>query len=303
MEEFENSDDFLAKWASGELSEDQRKAFEASGEHAYYRAILEGTELLDVPSYDKEGLYQKVQQQKETKGTMVPLIPKWVYAAAATVALLLFGYTWLAGRTVEYTTGYGEQLTAQLPDSSKIILNSNATLTFQKKDWENGARTVNLDGEALFKVKKGPDFTVETPNGNVNVLGTEFTVNSADPIFQVICFEGKVRVAHREISRTLSKGDALRIHKGTVENWKLTDFGPSWTQGESNFTNAPLSQVIKALENQFNIVVKAKNVDTDARYTGSFAHGDMDTAFQVIFGAMDITYTFTDGNTVILVEK
>ncbi|MEX0314979.1 MAG: FecR family protein [Allomuricauda sp.] len=303
MEEFKNIDDFLAKWASGELSDDQKKAFEQSEEYSYYKAILEGTEVLDVPSYDKEDLYQKLQQQKEKGGKVISLIPKWVYVTAATIALLFVGYIWLAGNTIKYTTGYGERLTANLPDNSKIILNSNATLSLQKKDWENGDRTVSLNGEAFFKVEKGSDFTVETSNGKVTVLGTEFTVNSAKSIFQVICFEGSVEVTDKNISQVLHQGDALRIHKGKLENWKLSNLGPSWVQGESNFKNAPLSQVIKALEDQFNITFESENVDTDARFTGSFTHGDINAALRTVFESMDITYTFTDKNTVILVEK
>ncbi|WP_420602600.1 FecR family protein [Flagellimonas sp.] len=303
MEELNNIDDFLAKWASGELSDAEKKTFEQSEEYVYYKAILEGTEALDVPSYKKEDLYLKVQQQRENSGKVVTLIPKWVYATAAAIAVLLFGYIWFAGTTVDYTTGFGEQLTAQLPDNSEIILNSNSALSYIKEDWKNGDRTVNLKGEAFFIVQKGSDFKVETTNGNVTVLGTEFTVNSGDRVFQVICYEGKVEVTNNDLTQVLHQGDALRIYGATVEHWKLSDAKPTWIQGESNFTNAPLSQVIKALENQFEISINAENVDTDARFTGSFTHGDLNAALRIVFESMDITYTFTNKNTVILVEK
>lgn len=302
MEEFKNIDDFLAKWSSGELSEDQKKAFEQSDDYAYYKAILEGTEALEVPPYNKEDLFQKVQHQKEKKGKIISMVPKWVYVAAA-VAILFFGYTWLIGSTTEYNTGYGEQLTVNLPDNSKVILNSNSKLSFQKKEWKNGGRKVDLNGEAFFKVEKGSNFTVEAGNGRVTVLGTEFTVSSDDDFFQVVCYEGKVEVANKDLSQILLQGDALRIHKGAVENWKLIDVEPLWVQGESNFNNAPLSQVIKALENQFEITIKAGNVNADARFTGSFTHGDLNAALRIVFESMDITYTFTNKNTVILVEK
>ncbi|MGW9685474.1 FecR family protein [Flagellimonas sp. 2504JD1-5] len=303
MEEFKNIDDFLAKWSSGELSPDQKKAFEQSEDYPYYKAILEGTEVLDVPSYNKEDLFQKVQQQKENEGKLVPLIPKWVYATAAAIAILFFGYTWLAGSATEFTTDYGEQLATDLPDNSQVILNANSTLSFKQKDWGNGIRTVSLIGEVFFKVKKGSDFTVETPSGQVTVLGTEFTVKAETDFLKVVCYEGKVKVVHKEASQILLQGDALRIHEGTVENWKLSDIKPFWTQGESNFTNAPLTEVIKALENQFGITIKDENVDTDARFTGSFTHGDLNAALRIVFESMDITYTFTNKNTVILVEK
>jgi len=63
MEEKYNSEDFLAKWASDELSDTEREAFKKSNDYAYYQAILDGTELLQVPNFEQNIFYQKLQQK------------------------------------------------------------------------------------------------------------------------------------------------------------------------------------------------------------------------------------------------
>jgi len=56
-------------------------------------------------------------------------------------------------------------------------------------------RIIHLEGEATFKVLKGNSFTVLTPFGKVEVLGTVFTVKAANGLLNVQCSEGKVRVS------------------------------------------------------------------------------------------------------------
>lgn len=302
MEEFENNDDFLAKWASGELSEAEKEAFRKSEDYAYYQAILEGTDVLEVPSYDKNALFKKVQQKKADKGRVVSLVPRWAYAVAASIALLL-GYVWYMNRTIDYSTGFGEQLTIQLPDASEVILNANSELTYNPKEWKKGHRITNLEGAAFFEVEKGSDFVVSTPNGEVTVLGTQFTVNTYGNLFEVICYEGKVKVAENTTSKVLSQGDAIRIHNGAIESWEIDGSTPTWIQGESTFSNAPLYQVINALQNQYGIVIKSDNVDVEQRFRGSFTHNDLNIALRAVFESMQIKVTFTDKSTIVLDEN
>jgi len=63
-----------------------------------------------------------------------------------------------------------------------VVLNSKSTISFNKTDWKNN-RQLTLDGEAYFKVEKGSTFTVNTNNGSVTVLGTQFNVNSTRRFF------------------------------------------------------------------------------------------------------------------------
>ncbi|MFS4493708.1 FecR family protein [Maribacter sp. 2308TA10-17] len=299
MEKFYNKDDFLAKWSSGDLSEEQKETFRQTEDYKYYAAILEGTDLLEVPAYDKEKNFERVQQKMATEKKVVQFIPKWAYAVAASVVILI-GYTFFFNQTTSYETGFGEQLAIVLPDESEVLLNADSELEHKKKDWEN-KRTLQLDGEAFFKVKKGSTFTVQTDNGSVTVLGTQFTVTSDDGIFEAKCFEGKVRVTKGNLSEVLTKGKAVRLVDNSFENWEFMADAPAWAQEESSFKNAPLSQVIRALEKQFDVTINTDKIDKNVRFSGSFTHSDLQKALRTVFEPLEIKFTFDNENTIDLV--
>jgi len=301
MEKFYTTDDFLAKWSSGDLSEKQKEAFRQTDDYKYYAAILEGTDLLEVPAFDKNKNFNRVQQKMAADTKVVQLFPKWAYAVAASVVMLI-GYLFLINQNTNYETGYGKQLAITLPGQSEVILNADSSLEYNQKDWET-ERTLVLEGEAYFKVKKGATFTVQTDQGSVTVLGTQFTVNAVNSIFEAVCFEGKVRVEKNGQSEVITKGKAVRFIDGKFESWSLNTDAPSWLQEESSFTNAPLNQVIMALEKQFDIQINAAALDDKLRFTGSFTHTDLNKALRTVFEPLEIKYTFKNENTIVLLNQ
>jgi ferric-dicitrate binding protein FerR (iron transport regulator) len=297
-------DNFLAKWASGSLTKEELDAFKASKAYASFDAILKGTEALDVPEYNNEALFNKVLKKKhqQNKSKVIKLFPKWSYAVAASIVLFI-GYMAFFNNTIKNTTDYGEQLAITLPDNSEVVLNAKSTITYNKKDWENN-RTLTLNGEAFFKVNKGSSFTVKTKQGDVTVLGTQFTTNSRDHVFEVICYEGRVKVSHKQESKIILKGEALRYGNVTSEVWDITAKEPAWLQGESSFSNASLLQIISALEFQYNVNIKPNNVDLEnIRFTGSFTHTNIKTALKSVFEPLNIVFNFEDNKTITLSKK
>ena len=85
-----------------------------------------------------------------------------------------------------------ERVTFYLPDSTKVILNSQSSLSYCKDFLKN--RNVNLQGEAFFEVvhRKGQPFKVFSEDIEVLVLGTKFNVNTSDSLRTVALEEGKV---------------------------------------------------------------------------------------------------------------
>ncbi len=302
MEENYTTDDFLAKWASGELSEAEKEAFKKTDDYIYYQAILEGTDILEVPEYDKEKLFEKVQKSKLDEPKVVTLFPKWIYGVAASVAILM-GFFLFMNKDIVYETSYGETLAVTLPDNSEVILNANSKLSFKEKGWGKTQRTISLSGEAFFKVTKGTEFSVGTENGKVTVLGTQFTVNAHASIFEVICFEGKVRAESQNQDEIVTKGEAVRLINNAFETFNINGNSPSWLQDESSFDNAPLVMVIKALENQYNLQINSQNIDESQRFTGSFTHSYQETALRTVFESMNITFIFKNENTIDLSKR
>jgi ferric-dicitrate binding protein FerR (iron transport regulator) len=269
-----------------------------------YQKILDKSSELKVPVYKKEALFNKVQEKiaLKKKAKTKPVFIKWMYGAAASIAILV-GLFYFQNKSTTYSTSTGEQLAVVLPDHSQVLLNANSSVSFNKNKWEEN-RSVELRGEAYFKVEKGSKFSVETSQGTVAVLGTQFDVISDLGLFQVHCFEGRVQVENKQQQIILTQGKAFRQIEGEAsENWNFSTKKPSWTTGESFFKSTPLKYVIKALESQYNVTIKSSGVDLEKRFTGIFNHKNIEIALQTVFVPMKIHATLEDEKTVLLVKQ
>jgi len=293
-------DTFLARWAAGELTSEELDLFEKSTEYSEYKKIIEGVNRLEAPSFDRQKVLAAIKEGTQGQPTKVrKLIPRITYAAAAAV-LLLVGYFYFFDTTT-YTTSNGEQITVSLPDGSKVDLNADSQIKYNSRKWEND-RSIALVGEAYFDVIPGSTFTVITAEGSVTVLGTQFTVSSRPDYYDVICYEGKVRVDAAKKTGILTKNNALRIQEDSLFNYSVKDVTPGWLTGESSFNNAPIQLVVGELERQFNISVSNKEVLQKQFFTGRFTHTSLDLALKTVFDAMEIRYTF-DGNKNVSIQK
>jgi len=295
------NEELLRKWLDGELSQEEIKALESSDVFNDYKKIIEATKALDVPEYDTEREYFKLQSLNETKKTPIKSLKKWLYPAAA-VLIALLGYFYFLNQTTSYKTAFGEQLAIILPDNSKVRLNSKSSLEFKESNWEK-ERIIKLTGEGFFEVEKGQKFQVKTEEGIVEVLGTKFNVSVQTNFFEVTCLEGKVKVIDlNNNAEVLVQGMAFRTYNGIIQKWNHNRTKLSWIQGESSFENSPLSQVLIAFENQYNVTFQSKNVDVNQHFTGSFTHKDLHIALETLFDAMEISYTFEGERNIVLLK-
>ena len=205
----------------------------------------------------------------------------------ASIVLLISVFSFL-NRSTTYSTSNGEQLVIVLPDASEVTLNPNSKLSFKKRNWDTN-RNLQFNGEAYFKVEKGSTFEVVTTLGTVNVLGTQFNVNTKESIFIVKCFEGKVRVNTATHGRILVKGQAFKqFTDATAEDFIATQEKLTWTKGETAFNNASLSKVIKAIEEQYGITIDASKINSNQKITGSYTNSNLEVALQTVFVTLKI---------------
>lgn len=293
---------FLARWVAGDLSFEELEAFKKSKDYAIYKKINEKSQLFEVPKYNlEEGLLKIQNKISKKKNPKLFKLSNTIYKVAASV-IILFGLFYFFNLPQVHNTTYGEKLTFNLPDNSIVHLNANSKIEYIEKNWDEN-RTLSLIGEAFFEVEKGSNFKVNTPFGTVEVLGTKFTVISNKNYIEVHCYEGKVRVNTQGLETILNPKDAFRNTNSITENWKFKDASPTWLNGETTFYNTPLKQVLIALENEFGIHFNKKNIDSTQRFTGSFTHNDIDTALKTVFVPMNISFTFNDENSIVLVKK
>jgi len=300
----QNDDTYLAKWLAGEMPENELQDFKKSNAYADYKFLIDVVDGLETPDYNQQENYtatlDKIAKQQEKPVTKVrTLIPNWAYAAAASVVLFL-GYTFFFQETT-YNAELAEQTNFELPDGSEVLLNAGSEIAFNTFNWENN-RTLDLTGEAYFKVKKGSKFTVITKEGSVAVLGTQFTVNSRNDFYNVTCFEGKVKVTSGKLNHILTPGNAISIQDHIATPYTTIETVPSWTAQESSFNNVAISQVVTELERQYSITISGKENLQDAYFSGRFSHTNLQQALITIFDTMEIPYTF-DANSNVSIQK
>ena len=283
---------FLAKWLDGTISDLTLKELVSEQDFIDYKKIKNGLELLDelnrpvATSFN--ALNNSIHKKRNFKHSQATF--KWGLSIAASILVVLGCYFAFNFEEITYETSYAEQKTINLPDGSEVVLNAKSVINFNEKDWRNN-RTILLKGEAFFKVKKGSTFSVQTSNGLVTVLGTQFNVKDTDTFFEVVCYEGKVSVTNNKKEYVLSPGNAIRKVDGKdSEKHNKENSLPSWLNGESSFVSVPLKYVILELEKQYNIEIDAHRIDDSIIFTGSFSNKDLKLALVSVFKTMDIHY-------------
>lgn len=287
-----NEETFLAHWLEGKISDAELKNRISEADYNAYlklRKVLDASDQLNASTEDS---FNKIQQKIANKKTRVrKLYPvRWSISIAASIILLFGLFSILSTDVITHETDFGETKTISLLDGSEVILNSKSILTFNESDWEK-SRKLTLDGEAYFMVERGSTFTVNTNNGSVTVLGTQFNVNSKNDFFDVVCYEGKVRVNSNTSDYILLPTNSFRKINGNSSESSMTQLlQPTWIDGESTFKSVPIKYVITALEDQYNIKIDSESIDNSTIFSGSFPHKNLNIALVTVFDALKMMY-------------
>lgn len=177
--------------------------------------------------------------------------------------------------------GSGKSSDVLLPDGTKVMLNSQSTLTYYNDDPLSN-RKVSLRGEANFKVTKNPHkpFVVSTQYFDVEVLGTTFNVKTyeSDDLQEVALLEGKVKLttlsALHNNTVYLAPNQKAVYNKTTGEmTIEPTDNTReiAWTKGVLMFRGESLHKINKELERKYDVHISMNcpNIEYDS-FTGSF---------------------------------
>ncbi|QGY46209.1 DUF4974 domain-containing protein [Maribellus comscasis] len=197
-----------------------------------------------------------------------------------------------------------------LPDSSKVILAKNACLSYPKT-FKKNERDVKLNGTAYFEITKKPGkpFQIKTQHTKVEVLGTKFLVEADNPSTEKVTVdEGKVAFN----SGSLFSGKKLILTKNEIGTWnaktkKLSEEinqqqnSNSWLSGRFNFSNMPLSEVLKTLEQHFNKKIELNDKNAGAlKYSGQFnSNYSLENIIKTICLTLDFSYEKNENTYVI----
>lgn len=241
--------------------------------------------------------------QPEVHSHQRPVSTYAYWAAAAVIGILLISYFLLpigAGSTLEYRTAYGEIKNVVLKDGSSVTLNSNSTLIVSEQMSGDDHREVTLDGEAFFKVVKTSKqhlFTVKTPAGvNVQVLGTEFNVNTRREQLAVYLQSGKVQLLHGAEEVILNPGERADFKKSSqkiVVSKELPDAASdklAWKTGYYIMNDQDLLSVAQYIEDNFGTQVLLSDSTLNTKRITARVHApDLQLLLKVISETLELS--------------
>ncbi|MDR1403941.1 MAG: FecR domain-containing protein [Tannerellaceae bacterium] len=195
--------------------------------------------------------------------------------------LILTGYLLLHNdedrlRTVEIRTNPGIVSTFDLPDGSKVWLNTNSSLTYTD-NFATGERLVELKGEGYFEVVKNAKkpFVVNVGSFySIEVLGTSFNVLAypEDELIETTLAEGSVRIkAEAKDGNSMTcqlkpneKAEYQKSSKQLDTRQVNTDADIGWINGEIIFKQETMRNVLKRLSYHYNVEFDVKNPEVMA---------------------------------------
>ena len=293
-------DYLIKKWLDNELNANELEAFKKLEDYHDLIKLSENLQHFKASDFDSEKELNAVLHKIDTQNPRSINWYKPLLRIAAVFAIAFAVYYYTAGFETSVQTLAAQKTVIDLPDLSKVMLNAESSLTYNKTRWKRN-RDVELNGEAYFKVAKGSTFNVLTDAGTVTVLGTEFNVKNRTDFFEVICFEGSVGVTYQDKSVTLKPGHSFLIIDGTIYAKDIdARIEPSWINDESYFKSLPYDEVLAELQRQYNITIISEDVDQTQLFTGTFKHHNLELALKSVTLPLNLTYQFSNDTTIVL---
>lgn len=281
----------LAKWLNDEMTDSELKEFQSEADYTIFENIKKYSAELTTPNLDEQKVLNAIlENKKETK--VVAFHQNWFIRIAAILVIglgLLFSFITFSSQSE--LAENGKTTTFSLPDNSNVVLNSGSEIEYRKWNWDNH-RTLELEGEAYFKVAKGKKFEVNTNLGKVTVLGTQFDVKARNDRFDVTCYEGRVKVDYKNHEVIISKGETVsfendvKIIQGTIK-----DIKPVWTENQIAFDKEKLKNAIQEIERQFDVHIDlSKMENTEQLFTGKIPADNIDVALKIILTSYHLEF-------------
>lgn len=253
-------------------------------------------ELDELGSKNLARLHYKIHRQDSSQIKKVTMRQFWarvVSVAAILVMGLLIGSAITfyfshksspLSEQLVFETPRGEKSLVKLPDGSEVWLNANSRLVYNS--FSSDHRQVELKGEAFFKIAKNEQapFVVRTNECDIEVLGTTFNVMAYEEFGrkEITLLSGKVNVLRDGTTNVLNPGQAFILKDNQVQVVEVDASQSSgWVDNKFNFQNIPLSELIKRLENWYDVDIELDNqTGREVNFTGTFKNEE--TIWQVL---------------------
>jgi ferric-dicitrate binding protein FerR (iron transport regulator) len=181
-------------------------------------------------------------------------------------------------------------LETKLPDGTEITINKNSEISYNNR-YNKKNRTIQLKGDAFFKVQKNNDisFIIEAQDFFVEVMGTQFYVNSNPKQRKVIVTEGIVAVYREKDKKdmiVLSAGEEIIFDKteNTLTKTETQNLNVlSWKTKQFTFKDKTLEEVAAELEAVYAVTFEFLNENLKScRLSVSFDNQEIEEILNVL---------------------
>ena len=182
-------------------------------------------------------------------------------------------------------SGTGERLRHTLADGSQLSLNSGSAVDILFSASERRIRL--LDGELLLDSGQDParrPLIVETPAGEIQALGTRFSVYLRDGGSQVELFEGELELRPRHATAAhLAAGQSCWFSARQLGETTQADTNTiAWTDGRLVAERMPLGQFLTELSRHRPGVLRCDPAVAALPLTGVFPLADTDRVLRAL---------------------
>ncbi|MDH6359047.1 FecR domain-containing protein [Parabacteroides sp. PF5-9] len=223
--------------------------------------------------------------------------------AAVFVLLIGFGIVYLMHKNtpdwVIVNTLSNQSKDVYLPDSTLVSLAGDSKIKYNRKDFNQKRRTVEMNGKAFFQVKQDVmrPFAVKTTYTVTTVVGTSFQIEEREEATKINVASGKV------LFEDHSEGDKNLLTAGmsaeyNAENKRIAiqvadnDMNYlSWKTQTLIFHETPLERVIRDLNECFNVQIINEKGSLDLKLTATFNDLSLEETLFIINQTLDTHLT------------
>ena len=232
---------------------------------AYFEVTEEDTDELNERFIGDLKMAMHSTKKEEAKRTF--LKSRWEIAATVLLLITTSVGIWKVAFNptfpLHHVAAYGEWKTIELPDGSTVYLNANSDLRLAK-DWnKNTNRVVQLEGEAFFEIAQksttNATFLVTTADLTIEVLGTQFNVNTKSENTEVFLEEGKIKLDLGRTDAMMKPGDFIAYskinHKIVKTKKNKSDRPGAWRSGVLSIKEKSIAEIAEKIEEIYGIQV------------------------------------------------
>ncbi|GGC12748.1 sensor [Oxalicibacterium flavum] len=223
-------------------------------------------------------------------------------AAVKTLAALFFvgGTAWVAREQAPWRewiaderTAVGERRHLTLPDGTAVALNTDTAISLRYTETER--RFVLLRGEIMVTTARDPQarpFLVETAQGELQPLGTRFTVYQKPVSSHLAVYEGAVRIVPRDDAagvRVVQSGEQAEFTGSQIASVAAAQEGDAaWSEGMIVASGMRLEDFVAQLSRHRRGRIGCDPQIADLRVSGTYPLEDTDRVLGALSASLPV---------------